>query len=354
MTKLLSFVVAVALLTVPNVVQGEEASAPESAGLYKQLDANGDGLLSGDEVPDEKKSLFERLVRLGDGDADGKLSAEEFATGLAGGDKSPAKGSRAKGDTDAPKKPAKATPGRPGKAERPGPGRLFARLDANSDGKVELDEVPEERRPMLEKLIARNDKNGDKALSPEEFSLDSPVRMVSTSGAPRDPAILFKRLDANADGKVVAEEAPEARREMITKMIERADKDGDAALSLEEFTVVMNRIRPADGKPEADAKKDSKPEAEAKPEAGPAESTETKTTADVDKKARKKAAKQAAKSGMPASLFTALDADHNGQLDQGEISGSPAALAKLDKDGDGKLSIQEASTTQRKKKKNKS
>ena len=39
-------------------------------------DANGDGLLTGDEVPDEKKSLFERLVRLGDGklgdgDADG-------------------------------------------------------------------------------------------------------------------------------------------------------------------------------------------------------------------------------------------------------------------------------------------
>jgi Ca2+-binding EF-hand superfamily protein len=349
-TKLLWFVAAVALLALPNAIRGEETSAPDSAGLFKQLDANGDGQLAGDEVPEEKKSLFERLVRLGDGDADGKLSAEEFATGLAGGEQPAAKGPRAKGETDAPKKPAKATPGRPGKAERPGPGRLFARLDANGDGKVELDEVPEERRPMFEKVIARNDKNGDQALSLEEFSAESPVRMVSTGDAPRDPAIMFKRLDANADGKVVADEAPEPRREMITKMIERADKDGDAALSLEEFTVVMNRIRPADAKPEGDAKEDSKSEAKAKP----ADSTETKSATEDDKKSKKKAAKQAAKKGMPSELFSVLDEDHNGQLDQGEISGSPAALAKLDKDGDGKLSIQEASMTPRKKKKNKS
>ncbi len=341
MTKLLWIVAAVALLALPNATRGEEASAPDSAGLFKQLDTNGDGQLAGDEVPEEKKSLFERLVRLGDGDADGKLSAEEFATGLAGGDEPHAKGPRAKGETDAPKKPAKATPGRPGKAERPGPGRLFARLDANSDGKVELDEVPEERRPMFEKVIARNDKNGDKALSLEEFAAESPVRTVSTGDAPRDPAVMFKRLDANADGKVVADEAPEPRREMITKMIERADKDGDAALSLEEFTVVMNRIRP-DAKPES---VDTKPEAT---DTKPAESQNSKP--EGDKKARKKAGK----GGMPAGLFAALDADRSGQLDESEITAAPAALAKLDKDGDGKLSAQEAVAGPQKKKKKKS
>jgi Ca2+-binding EF-hand superfamily protein len=296
-------------------------------------------------------------VRLSDSDTDGKLSAEEFAAGLAGGDQPRAKATAPKGEADAPKKPAKAKPGRPGKAERPGPGRLFVRLDANGDGKIQLDEVPEERRPMFEKLIARNDKDGDKALSPGEFASESPlkpestVQTVSAKRPQRDPALLFKRLDANADGKVVSDEAPEARRESIAKMIQRADKDGDSALSLEEFTVVMNRIRPEGGKPEGDVKKEG--EAKQAAETAPAAKPEAKPAVEknTDKKAQKKAAKQAAKKGGPPVLFTALDANHNGQLESGEISGSPAALAKLDKDGDGKLTIQEASTVQLKKKK---
>ena len=47
-------------------------------------------------------------------------------------------------------------------------------------------------------------------------------------------AELFKRADANKDGKVSLDEVPQERRERFKKLLERADKDGDHALSVEE------------------------------------------------------------------------------------------------------------------------
>ena len=301
-------------------------SGVDPAALFEQLDTSGDGLLAGDEIPAEKQTLFDRLVRLGDGNADGKLSAEEFAAGLSGGEKPPAAKSPA-----SVQQPAKAKPGRPGKAERPRPGQFFARLDANSDGKVELEEVPEARREMFAKLIERNDKDGDKALSKAEFPTGTPAQNAAAKrpAEGRDPAELFRRIDRDADGKVVASEVPEARREMVTRMIERGDKDGDEALSLEEFSGVMARVRAAQGSPAkpASAKKTKKPEKPAKP-------------AGKKAKGNAKNAKNAP-AAMPAGLFGALDADADGELNDTEINAASTAILKLDRNGDGSVSVRE-------------
>ena len=40
-------------------------------------------------------------------------------------------------------------------------------------------------------------------------------------------------------------------------------------------------------------------------------------------------------------IFAALDANHDGEIDANEISNAPAALRKLDKNGDGKLTRDE-------------
>jgi hypothetical protein len=40
-------------------------------------------------------------------------------------------------------------------------------------------------------------------------------------------------------------------------------------------------------------------------------------------------------------LIAALDANHDGEIDATEINNAPAALRKLDKNGDGKLTRQE-------------
>ena len=43
----------------------------------------------------------------------------------------------------------------------------------------------------------------------------------------------------------------------------------------------------------------------------------------------------------PPPLFAALDANHDGVIDQAEIANASAALLKLDKNGDGKLTRDE-------------
>src|SRR5690606_34832138 len=121
---------------------------------------------------------------------------------------------------------------------------------------------------MLSKMIARYDMDGDGALSLAEFSSGNPVRPASAAkpgvaakpgneGRPqRDPAQIFKRFDRNGDGKLVADEAPEARREYVARLIKRGDTDGDGALSLEEFTAVARQApNPTQPAPQAGKKK---------------------------------------------------------------------------------------------------
>ncbi|MEX0978051.1 MAG: hypothetical protein WDZ48_04330, partial [Pirellulales bacterium] len=246
MSKPLVTFAAFALLAWPAVAGADEPASdkPDTAALFGQLDTNKDALLATDEIPEDRKSLFERLLRIGDKNKDGQLDADEFAAALADGRKT------ADTSSDTPR------PDRPDAKGRPEPGKLFERLDANGDGKVVLDEVPEKRREMFQKLIARVDKDGDGAVTREEFA-KAPPPPGGDAGKPgkrpesgRGPAELFKRMDRNADGKVTADEVPEERRAMVAKMIERGDKDGDQALSLEEFSKVFSQRKgapPAEG-----------------------------------------------------------------------------------------------------------
>lgn len=281
-----------------EVRAAEVPAAIDAKALFGQLDANSDGSLNADEVPEEKRSLFDRLVRLGDGNADGKLSADEFAVGLAGGETktaTPAEG-------DAKTKPAKARPGRPGKAARPVPGRFLAQLDKNGDGALSKTEMPA----------------GGKA---QPTSLRRDGANVAEA--------MFKRMDANGDGKATADEAPEERREQVARMIQRADKDGDGALSQEEFAAVA--------KQRAEAAKMRTDKPAAKPGDKPAEA------AAAGKKKNKPGQVQA----MPASLFRAVDKDHDGTLNGDEISSASDAIKSLDKNGDGSVTAKEIARGQK-------
>ncbi len=215
------------LASVASADDKQSASAADASATFASLDANSDGQLTTDEVPADKRRLFERLVRVADKNGDGKLSGEEFVDGLKPRERV----------TLAPP-PGPVGPRGEG---RPEPAQLFRRLDANHDGKLTLDEVPEPRRERFKRLIERGDKDGDGALSQQEMA-QAMRELDGGAGGPGNPEAraqlaqqMLRRLDKNGDGRITADEVPEERRQFIQRLMKRSDKNGDQALSLEEI-----------------------------------------------------------------------------------------------------------------------
>src|SRR5688572_30518307 len=74
-----SILLALALLAVPV---STVAAEPAPGRLFEDLDADHNGKLAASEVGAEQRVLFKRLVRTGDSDGDGVLTAEEFSAAL--------------------------------------------------------------------------------------------------------------------------------------------------------------------------------------------------------------------------------------------------------------------------------
>ncbi len=107
--------------------------------LFLQLDANQDGAIEKEEVPAKARPAFERLVKQGDANHNGKLEAEEYRAVLV----------QLKEFSDHAKKKA---------VER------FRAMDKDRDGKVSREEFTGPK-PRFDQL----DKDGDGFLTQPEF-----------------------------------------------------------------------------------------------------------------------------------------------------------------------------------------
>ena len=198
-----------AVLAASLTAMAADESGPNPEQLFQQLDRNSDGQLTSDEVGEEQARFFERLVRVGDENSDKQLSRGEFLAAMKAGN-GPVTGENA----------LRINGGRP-------QGQIFERLDRNGDGKVTLEEVPEEMRDRIRPLFERL---GKESLSREDF--EKAGRAPGGPEGGRPDGQFFERFDRNGDGKVTLEEVPEEMRDRIRPLFERLGKE---SLSREDF-----------------------------------------------------------------------------------------------------------------------
>jgi Ca2+-binding EF-hand superfamily protein len=183
-------------------------------------------------------------------------------------------------------------------AQEPG---LFEKLDKNTDGKIAADEVEGDAKTIFERLLRTGDTDKDGALSKEEFAAamkQRPKADAERSGVAAEA--IFTRADANGDGKISREEAPER----LAQGFDRIDANSDGFIDKGEFKTMTQRMAERAGAAGA-----------ARPE-----------------------------QAVGVMVLKALDADGNGELSASEIADAAKTLAKFDKNGDGKLDKEELLT----------
>lgn len=180
-------------------------------------DADGDGQVTREEFKQHHETLFKEADANGDGqlDRDEVLAIPRLRHGSESGIP-----------------PAPNPEWRSGKRSdgfgRGNPERFFSTLDANDDGKLQRDELPEALAAHADRL----DTDKDGAISVDELKQAKPDREAMRAKL-QDR---LKRIDTNGDGLVQVDEAPEPLRAHF----ETLDANGDGALSPEE----MKQFRP--------------------------------------------------------------------------------------------------------------
>ncbi|MAG93046.1 MAG: hypothetical protein CMJ48_04785 [Planctomycetaceae bacterium] len=281
----------------------DEKSQPGE--LFQSLDADNDGKLVAEEIPEKQQRYFKRLLRVGDADRNQELTREEFVQALQSNDR------------------PVTLPGNGGNNQRRrfDPGQAFTNFDRNQDGKLARDELPDQLR---ERLDAAFERLGKKSLTQQEFVLE--VRRLGDGQAGarngKQLAQMFKRMDADGDGKVTLAEAPERARDFVRGLLRRAGKNADDALTSDDLKKIAGMGAPAEGRKPTQASTTSRPQ-------NP-----------TDRPPRTRESDRPQPFRRPA-FMAMLDADADGELSQEELAQAGRRLLRLDRNRDGRLDLHE-------------
>ncbi|MCA9099794.1 MAG: EF-hand domain-containing protein [Planctomycetales bacterium] len=304
--------------------------AKRAARLLKALDANDDGEITKDEVPEEKARMFERLVRTADENGDGKINGAELVAGIkpkeddakqeeagaaSDADRGPDAPRRGRGRGPGNQGPGNRGPGNrgpagrgpEGEARRPGPERMFDMADANDDGKLDVDEMVAAHRKRVERLVEQADTNGDGALDREEFAAvaerlgPGPGRRPGPPDGP--PQGRRPRGDDGQVGRGERGRGPGPGPGDFARGPGGPDRpDGPP------------RGRRGDGPPRGPQGDDGPPRGFGGPPDGPPR----------------------------IEIFAVIDTNHDGVLSKEEVSAAAEAIAGLDHNNDGEIDMPEA------------
>lgn len=185
------------------------------------MDANGDGKLSGDELPERMKPMLERS----DANRDGFLDREELQAMASQRLQQPGQGGPEGG---------RPPGGNPGEFF----GQMMERADQNKDGKLSGDELP----PFLREQMEALDKNKDGGVDREELQSGMAARMregrppgqqIREQGnRPEGGAVRPRRPDVEGEGEPEGERrerpADEPRKEFVREDDDdKEEKDDD-------------------------------------------------------------------------------------------------------------------------------
>jgi Ca2+-binding EF-hand superfamily protein len=200
-----------------------EAGPPRSNAMFDAIDANADGVITKLEL---RKAI--KALQTLDADEDGSITLAEANVG--GG------------------------PAGPGAADDPQVTALMAN-DANGDGKLQSNEVPNNLMPMLQGA----DQNRDQAIDRQELAAAMAAMRNRFGGGPvgapwngrgpipggarnaADPDRItgqFLQSDRNGDGRLTADELPA----QSARLIRDADQNGDNALDVGELQAALAKM----------------------------------------------------------------------------------------------------------------
>ncbi len=227
---------------------------------------------------------------------------------------------------------ARAGVAQEGRRGPPGPPNFFERLDADKDGKIALDEIPDGAPEHVKAMLSRADRNGDKILTKDE--LGSAMRGVHSG-----------RLDSAASG-----DGPPRGRPGPPPWSGRGDRGPDAERGPSRGPHGPHSAGPPRGPegpsagrpgPRPEGRPESRPEGRSKagppsrPSFGPSRGPRAEGfLAHVDKNKDGKVGKEEAV-GRMKEHFEKVDADKDGKIDRDEGRRAMLAMMKMRMQGRG-------------------
>jgi Ca2+-binding EF-hand superfamily protein len=135
------------------------------------------------------------------------------------------------------------------RGERPGPSApgmgpgggslgMMSRMDTNDDGKISFEEVKAMRPELTEEMFKQRDRNGDGYLSREDWTGMRPGQMPIPI-SPHAPGAMMNHMDKDGDAKISFEEAKAARPDLTEETFKQRDRNGDGFWSREDWPGIL-------------------------------------------------------------------------------------------------------------------